>query len=345
MKLKKVTAHPAWALIGQLGVFIALLLGIGTVIDRLSTAAPRLAAEVYPTTYVISPTGREWLDEAIRAKQDTLHDLTHHQPAAALVGSATLSVEAFDQHAKVHSSTLRKRFGNWRSALHAAGLAGRFDVTNRPRTREEIAAELLRVASLLGDEKISRRTFEDHSDIGYRAVVAAFGSWRAALESVGLQPAQTRNRSDDELLENLLRVWVFRGRAPFYGEMRERPSSVGPKSYVRRWGSWTLALAAFVENAEREPVAEPAPQPVGDECEIGTVGPRSVSLSLRYAVLRRDRFRCVLCGVSPATAIDCELHVDHIIPVSRGGLATLENLRTLCLPCNLGKGAKLETDG
>jgi len=32
------------------------------------------------------------------------------------------------------------------------------------------------------------------------------------------------------------------------------------------------------------------------------------------------------------------LHIDHVLPVSRGGLATLENLRTLCEKCNLGRG-------
>jgi len=61
--------------------------------------------------------------------------------------------------------------------------------------------------------------------------------------------------------------------------------------------------------------------------------------SLRYDILRRDRFRCCLCGRSAQDGI--ELEVDHIIPVSKGGETTYDNLQTLCRDCNRGKGAKL----
>lgn len=67
---------------------------------------------------------------------------------------------------------------------------------------------------------------------------------------------------------------------------------------------------------------------------------RLMSDSLRYDVMKRDGFRCKLCG---ATAKDgVKLHVDHIKPVSRGGKTEMSNLRTLCERCNLGKGAKQE---
>lgn len=65
--------------------------------------------------------------------------------------------------------------------------------------------------------------------------------------------------------------------------------------------------------------------------------------SLRYDVLKRDKFRCTICG---ATAQDgVKLHVDHIFPVSRGGKTELDNLRTLCERCNRGKSAKYDYDG
>ena len=67
---------------------------------------------------------------------------------------------------------------------------------------------------------------------------------------------------------------------------------------------------------------------------------RLMSDSIRYNVLRRDGFRCQICG---ATAKDgVKLHVDHIRPVSKGGRTEMSNLRTLCERCNMGKGAKLE---
>lgn len=59
--------------------------------------------------------------------------------------------------------------------------------------------------------------------------------------------------------------------------------------------------------------------------------------SLRYDVLKRDHFRCVICGRSADDGVI--LHVDHIIPVSKGGKTEIGNLRTLCEDCNLGKKA------
>lgn len=68
-----------------------------------------------------------------------------------------------------------------------------------------------------------------------------------------------------------------------------------------------------------------------------------VSDSLRYDVMKRDGFRCVLCGRDVSDGI--KLHVDHIIPVSKGGLSTMENLRTLCEDCNRGKRDKYDEQG
>ena len=68
-----------------------------------------------------------------------------------------------------------------------------------------------------------------------------------------------------------------------------------------------------------------------------------MSDSLRYDVMKRDGFRCVLCGATIDDGV--KLHVDHIIPVSRGGKTEMSNLRTLCERCNLGKGAKYDPFG
>ena len=68
-----------------------------------------------------------------------------------------------------------------------------------------------------------------------------------------------------------------------------------------------------------------------------------VTPSLRYDVMKRDGFKCVICG---ATAHDgVKLHVDHILPVSKGGKTEIWNLRTLCDSCNLGKSDKYDSQG
>lgn len=68
---------------------------------------------------------------------------------------------------------------------------------------------------------------------------------------------------------------------------------------------------------------------------------RVLSDKLRYQVLKRDNFKCRLCGASPAKDASVELHVDHIVPWSKGGESTVENLQTLCSRCNLGKSDTL----
>jgi len=68
---------------------------------------------------------------------------------------------------------------------------------------------------------------------------------------------------------------------------------------------------------------------------------KSISDKLRYQVLKRDSFKCCACGASPAKDPSVELHIDHIIPWSKGGENTAENLQTLCSKCNLGKSNNL----
>ena len=61
--------------------------------------------------------------------------------------------------------------------------------------------------------------------------------------------------------------------------------------------------------------------------------------SVRYDILKRDDFRCQICGSTAQDGV--KLHVDHIVPVSKGGQTIPSNLRTLCDRCNLGKSDKM----
>lgn len=53
----------------------------------------------------------------------------------------------------------------------------------------------------------------------------------------------------------------------------------------------------------------------------------------RKNILRRDNFRCAYCNKSTPP-----LTIDHIIPKSRGGTDTWENLVCACVRCNNRKG-------
>lgn len=50
---------------------------------------------------------------------------------------------------------------------------------------------------------------------------------------------------------------------------------------------------------------------------------------LRRALIARDGRCCAACG-----AANCPMTIDHIVPISRGGLTRMENLQLLCPACN-----------
>ena len=61
----------------------------------------------------------------------------------------------------------------------------------------------------------------------------------------------------------------------------------------------------------------------------------NIPRGLRHEVFKRDDYKCVECGASKDDG--ATLHVDHKIPVSKGGTDELDNLQTLCKDCNLNK--------
>ncbi len=55
----------------------------------------------------------------------------------------------------------------------------------------------------------------------------------------------------------------------------------------------------------------------------------------RRNLLLRDHHQCQYCGVRPGLRL---LDLDHVVPRSRGGADSWENLVVACRPCNLKKG-------
>lgn len=61
-----------------------------------------------------------------------------------------------------------------------------------------------------------------------------------------------------------------------------------------------------------------------------------IPLNVRAAVMARDAFMCRHCG---STDVE-EFEIDHVIPFSKGGDDSFENLQTVCRHCNRSKGAR-----
>ncbi|MFF8398759.1 HNH endonuclease [Streptomyces sp. NPDC016172] len=63
---------------------------------------------------------------------------------------------------------------------------------------------------------------------------------------------------------------------------------------------------------------------------------RAPRRKLRMRVLKRDDYRCVVCGRRPRDHLDVELHVHHLIPARMSGPTAEDNLVTLCGSCHKG---------
>jgi len=65
--------------------------------------------------------------------------------------------------------------------------------------------------------------------------------------------------------------------------------------------------------------------------------PRARVRFSRLNIYARDRYTCQYCGRTPPRA---ELNLDHVLPRSRGGITSWENVVCSCVPCNLRKGGR-----
>ncbi len=60
----------------------------------------------------------------------------------------------------------------------------------------------------------------------------------------------------------------------------------------------------------------------------------------KKALIRRDGTNCAICG-EPMMTMD-DITIDHLVPLSRGGLDVLDNLRLAHAKCNEKRGNSLE---
>lgn len=98
----------------------------------------------------------------------------------------------------------------------------------------------------------------------------------------------------------------------------ERRNIDGGRVATSDWPGWEKYIGPFPRRGE--PPKPARKQPILPE--------------IRWMVWERDNFACLHCGARR------QLTVDHIIPEVLGGTLDLDNLQTLCGPCNSRKGAR-----
>jgi len=208
--------------------------------------------------------------------------------------------------------------------------------SNAPVSNEEIINDLKAVAKELQKTTVTQKNYEANGNFDYTTVSRRFGTWNKALKEAGLSFSNESNISDERLYENILNLWQHFGRQPRRSDLTSEISSFSQSPYNRRFKTWTNSLQNFVNYANGEDLELPNQIEKNTKDKTKKTG-RDPSLRLRYKVLLRDNFTCKQCGASPAKDQNIELHIDHVIPWSKNGETTLENLQTLCSGCNLGK--------
>lgn len=76
--------------------------------------------------------------------------------------------------------------------------------------------------------------------------------------------------------------------------------------------------------------------------EFAALQRKRMTKDVRERIMKRDRFTCQVCGKYMPDGVG--VHIDHIVPVSKGGRTEDGNLRVTCSVCNPSKGNKILTD-
>ena len=197
---------------------------------------------------------------------------------------------------------------------------------------EELLADLRRVGGELGKNRVTFREYDKMGRFSSGTIAVRFGSWNEAIDKASLTRTINRNISEDELFQNLVEVWTALGRQPRCRDLRPGPSRFSWNTYADRFKTWRNALTQFVQWANEGQLLSAVDAKTR---KTGKRTPRNINWRLRALVLMRDSARCRMCGAGPSDRV--RLHVDHILPWSKGGETILDNLQILCDVCNIGK--------
>ncbi|MEI8389778.1 MAG: HNH endonuclease [bacterium] len=224
----------------------------------------------------------------------------------------------------------------------------KFEKFNKNITNEELIEDLKKIAGILNKNTLSINEYNEIGKGKYdsKTLTRRFGSWNKALNAANLDLTLEMNIKEEELFLNMYNLWIKIGRQPRRREMRKPLSKYSESAYIRSFGSWNLALEKFIEYIsagininyiESQDLNENKLISINNEIIHQHKTKRDPNWRLRFLVMRRDDFKCLMCGKAPANYSGVELHIDHIIPWSRGGETVIENLQTLCSVCNIGK--------
>jgi hypothetical protein len=260
------------------------------------------------------------------------------------LGKKTLTTDEYNQSKikKYAAGTIARRFKNWNNALEKAEL---LTVFHHDISDQELLDDLIKVSKIIAPKKLTQDIYSKIGKFSSNTINTRFG-WNKALKKLGLEISNEICISEEDLFKNMEEVWIKIGKQPGRRDMIKTVSNYSERPYITKFGSWQNALEAFVNyiNQEEKDIKQ-TEENLDHKTNGGTQQrttnfhktKRDINLRLRFLVMRRDNFKCVICGRSPATDPKIILHVDHIVSWEKGGETLFENLQTLCSDDNLGK--------
>lgn len=217
---------------------------------------------------------------------------------------------------------------------------------HRNTSDEELLNDLKAVSNIINKDTVTMEEYNQYGKYHSTTLTRRFGSWFLCLQKAQLQMSRSKiGISNEALFDNIEKVWIKLGKQPSYTQMEEYGEfSIG--TYTKRFGGWRKALEAFVDYVNSTEIKIDESEPTSDTTSdvANHITRRDINLRMRFIVMKHDNFKCCMCGRSPATTPGLELHIDHIIPWSKGGETVIDNLQTLCSDCNLGKSNLSETE-
>lgn len=173
---------------------------------------------------------------------------------------------ALSQHnAMVYAAIRPKYFGNWRTALEAAGLASEEIYRYRSWEQDGILEEIRRLKAEGVD--LSSKAMDESSNRLIATARRRFGNWGKALESAGIDYDEVRRRkrwTRENLVEGILDLKRQGVKLITPEVKRANPSLFAAACKKHFYGTWKKALKAALKaeqlsSEKAEVVPEPTP--------------------------------------------------------------------------------------
>lgn len=167
-----------------------------------------------------------------------------------------MTTKEFDKLSRVSAGTVIKRFTSWNNALKTAGI----NVVNEI-SKSIIKSDIGKIIELNNGQyltfvfyknnggKFSESSIKRYFENRKWAEILASEFSLYPIRKIIIVDKQVEVKTEDQLFDEIKRVWNELERRPTYSEFRSK-ANFGTKIYERRYGSWTKAIEAFCATNE-----------------------------------------------------------------------------------------------